>query len=133
VQGEVYSLGFVSPLVAVIVSFCFLAIMLYKRVNLGIILNATAIILALFALSLEEIPRIIYETSVSLFTISVVSATFGIMWLSQLYKETGFINKFSESLGRIIKNPKIVLCVLPAVIGFLPVAGGALMSAPLVD
>ena len=126
-------MGFVSPLVAVIISFCFLGIMLYKRVNLGITLNATAILLALLAVSWQEIPTIVYETSVSLLTISVVLATFGIMWLSQLYKETGFINKLSESLSRIIKKPKIVLSVLPAVIGFLPVAGGALMSAPLVE
>lgn len=126
-------MGFVSPLVAVIVSFCFLGIMLYKRVNLGITLNATAILLALLAVSWQEIPTIVYETTVSLLTISVVFATFGIMWLSQLYKETGFINKLSESLSKIIKKPKIVLSVLPAVIGFLPVAGGALMSAPLVE
>jgi integral membrane protein (TIGR00529 family) len=33
----------------------------------------------------------------------------------------------------LINNPKIVISLLPAVIGFLPVAGGALMSAPLVD
>jgi len=126
-------LGFVDPLVAVVISFCILGIMLYKRINLGITLNATAILLALLALSWQDIPRIVYETSVSLVTISIVVATFGIMWLSQLYKETGFINKLSESLSRIIKNPKIVLSVLPAVIGFLPVAGGALMSAPLVE
>lgn len=107
--------------------------MLYKHVNLGIILNVTAIILALLVLPWEEIPSIIYETSVSLLTISVVAATFGIMWLSQLYRDTGFINKLSESLSGILKNPKIVLSMLPAVIGFLPVAGGALMSAPLVE
>lgn len=118
---------------AVVISFCFLGIMLYKRVNLGIVLNGTAIILALLGLPLQEIPIIIYETSVNLLTISIVVATFGIMWLSQLYKETGFINKLSESLSRIIKNPKIVLSMLPAIIGFLPVAGGALMSAPLVE
>jgi len=131
--GEAYSLGLVDPLVAVIIAFCFLGIMLYRRVNLGITLNATAIILALLALSWQDIPRIIYETSVSLLTIAIVVATFGIMWLSELYKETGFIGKLSDSLGKIIKKPKIVLSVLPAVIGFLPVAGGALMSAPLVE
>jgi integral membrane protein (TIGR00529 family) len=126
-------LGFLDPITAAIVSFCFLGIMLYKRVNLGITLNATAIVMALLALSWQEIPTLIYITSVSLLTIAVVLATFGIMWLSQLYKETGYINKLSESLGKIIKNPKIVSSVLPAVIGFLPVAGGALMSAPLVE
>ena len=112
--------------------------MLYKRVNLGITLNATALLLALLAIDWQEIPMIIfdttdYQTFEGRLAISVVLATFGIMLLSQLYKETGFISRVSESLSRIIKNPKAVLCVLPAVIGFLPVAGGALMSAPLVD
>ena len=48
-------------------------------------------------------------------------------------QETGVIKDLSESLSRIIKNSKIVSSVLPAIIGFLPVAGGALMSAPIVD
>lgn len=126
-------MGFVDPLVAVIVSFCFLGLMLYKRVNLGITLNATALCLALLSINWQEIPTIILKTTTDLLTISVVLATFGIMLLSQLYKETGFINRLSESLSRIIKNSKVVLSVLPAIIGFLPVAGGALMSAPIVD
>ena len=126
-------MGFVDPFAAVIASFCFLGVMLYKRVNLGITLNATALFLALLSLGWQNIPTIIFETTVDLLTISVVLATFGIMLLSQLYKETGVINRLSESLSRIIKKSKVVLSVLPAVIGFLPVAGGALMSAPLVD
>ena len=107
--------------------------MLYKRVNLGITLNATALLLALLSLDWQEIEAVIFRTTFDLLTISVVFATFGIMLLSQLYKETRVINNLSESLSRIINNPKIVSSVLPAVIGFLPVAGGALMSAPLVD
>jgi len=126
-------LGFLDPLTAVIVSFCFLGVMLYRRVNIGITLNLTALVLALLSVDWLEIPTIIYETSVDLRTISVVFATFGVMLMSQLYKETKVINDLSESLSRIIKNSKIVSSVLPAVIGFLPVAGGALMSAPLVD
>ena len=124
---------FVDPLTALVVSFCFLGVMLYKRVNLGITLNATALLLALLSLNWLRIPLIIYETSVNLRTISVVFATFGIMLMSQLYKETRVINDLSDSLSNLIKNSKIVSSVLPAVIGFLPVAGGALMSAPLVD
>lgn len=131
-------MGILDPTIAIMVSFCFLGVMLYKRVNLGITLNATALLLALLSLPWAQIPLIIYgtvdyTTSDGLLAISVVLATFGIMLLSQLYKETGEITRLSESLSRIVKNPKIVLSVLPAIIGFLPVAGGALMSAPLVD
>jgi len=126
-------LGLVDPPIAIVVSLCFLVLLLYKRVNLGITLNLTAVAMALLALPWQEIPDIVLRTTVDLLTISVVLATFAIMWLSQLYKETGVMKNMSESLSRIIKNPKVVLSVLPAVIGFLPVAGGALMSAPLVD
>ena len=111
--------------------------MLYKRANLGITLSLTAMLLALLALDWDRIPAVIYQTTDyqtfdGRLSISVVLATFGIMLLSQLYKETKLIDKLSESLSRIFSSPKIVLSVLPAVMGFLPVAGGALMSAPLV-
>jgi len=126
-------LGLVDPTIAIIVTLGFLIALLYKRVNLGIVLNASALLLASIALDWSRIPEIVYKTSIDVLTVSVVLATFGIMLLSQLYKETGLINCLSGSMGRLIKNPKIVLCLLPAIIGFLPVAGGALMSAPLVD
>lgn len=131
-------MGFLDPFAAIIVSLAFLIVLLYKRVNLGIVLNATALLLALLALDWQQIPAVIYATTDpstldGILAISVVIATFAIMLLSQLYKETGMVNDLSDSMGRMINNPKAVLSILPAVIGFLPVSGGALMSAPLVD
>jgi len=131
-------LALFSPAVAIVASLCLLGILLYKRVNLGIVLNVTALFLAALALDWTQVPAVVYETTDpqtldGRLTISVVLATFAIMLLSQLYKETGMIDRLSENIGKMIKNPKVVLCTIPAVIGFLPVAGGALMSAPLVD
>lgn len=127
------TVALVSLPVALVVSFGALGVMLYKRVNLGITLNVTALLLAVLALDWTNIPYLIFETAIDPLTISIVLATFGIMLLSQLYKETRVINELSESAGAIIKNSKVVSSVLPAIVGFLPVAGGALMSAPLVD
>lgn len=126
-------MGFVDPLTALIVSFFFLGVMIYKRVNLGITLNAAALLLALLALDLPEIGNVIYETTISPLTMSLVVATFGIMLLSLLYKETKIIDILSESLSKIINNSKLIVSMLPAVMGLLPVGGGALMSAPLVE
>jgi len=131
-------LALFSPAVAIVASLCLLGILLYRRVNLGIVLNVTALFLAALALDWTQIPTVVYETTDpqtldGRLTISVMLATFAIMLLSQLYKETGMIDRLSENIGKMIKNPKVVLCTIPAVIGFLPVAGGALMSAPLVD
>jgi integral membrane protein (TIGR00529 family) len=126
-------LGLIHPLTALIVSFAFLGIMVYKRINLGVTLTFTAILLSVLSMELSEIPSVFLKTSTDTLTISLVSATFGIMLLSQLYKETGVINTMSQSLGDLVRNSKLVVILLPAVIGLLPVAGGALMSAPLIE
>jgi len=126
-------LGFVDPLTALIVSFAFLGILVYKRVNLGVTLTFTAILLSLLSMEFGEIPNVFFKTSTDALTISLVSATFGIMLLSQLYKETEVVKTMSQSLSDIVKNSKLVVSLLPAVIGLLPVAGGALMSAPLIE
>ena len=126
-------MGFVDPLTAIIISFCFLGVMIYKRVNLGITLNAAALLLALLALDLPQIGEVIFKTTTSPLTISLVAASFAIMLLSLLYNETKVIDVLSESLSRIVNNSKLIVSMLPAVIGLLPVGGGALMSAPLVE
>jgi integral membrane protein (TIGR00529 family) len=126
-------LGLLDPLTALIVAFCFVGVMIYKRVNLGITLNAAALLLAFLALDLLQIGQVIYETSTNPLAISLVVASFGIMLLSLLYRETNLIDSLSESLSKLINNSKLIVSLLPAVIGLLPVAGGALMSAPLVE
>jgi len=55
------------------------------------------------------------------------------MWLSLLYKETQALETLSKSFSGLLKNPKLIVSALPAIIGLLPVPGGALMSAPLVE
>jgi len=126
-------LGLVAPSIAFVVSLGFLLVLLYRRVHIGITLNATALFLALLSLDWLDIPSVVWETTVEPLTIAVVLATFGVMLLSQLYKETRVIDSLSGSASKILKNSKLVSSVLPAIIGLLPVAGGALMSAPLVD
>jgi len=126
-------LGFVGPLPALAAAFLALGILLYRRVNLGIALISTASILGLLSLDLEEIPRVIWQTTEAPITLSLVGATFGIMLLSQLYRETKAIEALSHSLSKTVGRPRLVASILPAVIGLLPVAGGALMSAPMVE
>ena len=131
-------MGLLDPVAAIVAAFCLLSLLLYKRVNLGITLTATALVLGLLAVDWQDIPIIAYKTvdpstKNGLLALSVILATFGIMWLSQLYELTGQMVKLSESASRLVKNPRILLSVLPAILGLLPVAGGALMSAPIVD
>jgi integral membrane protein (TIGR00529 family) len=55
------------------------------------------------------------------------------MVLSLLYRETQTLETLSNSFSGLLKKPKLVVSALPAIVGLLPVPGGALMSAPLVE
>ncbi len=76
---------------------------------------------------------ILAETTVDPVTVSLVLVTFEIMVLSVLYKETRALESLSLSFRGLLKNPKLIVMMLPAIVGLLPVPGGALMSAPLVE
>jgi hypothetical protein len=130
---ESLRLVLVDPLVALVMSFILLAAILYKRVSIGVALVSTSIILSLLAMSSTEIVGVFLETTTSPLTISLVLVTFGIMLLSLLYKETQALDALSRSFSGLLRNPKLVVSSLPAIIGLLPVPGGALMSAPLVE
>lgn len=126
-------MGFFNPLISFAISIVFFAILLYRRVGLGISLISTAFLMSFLSLELHEVVTVLFTTCLDPVTLTLVFATFFVMVLSKLYKETGLVETLSSSLGGFIRNPKVLLSLLPAVIGLMPVAGGAVMSAPLVE
>lgn len=122
-----------DPLLTLVVSFIVLAAMLYRRISIGVTLVSCAIVMSVLTIDLPDIVWVFAETTGDLTTISLVTVTFGIGLLGLLYKETGMLINLSRSIGELLKNPKLVVSTLPAILGLLPVPGGALMSAPLVE
>ncbi len=53
--------------------------------------------------------------------------------LVTLYRETGFIDQLSRELALALKKPWAIIGFVPAILGLLPVPGGALMSIPIID
>jgi len=131
-------LGLIDPLAALAVSLSVLVLMLIKHVRLGVALNVATIVLALISINFKDVPRVLCSSVDPLtiegqLTLSITITSFGIMLLSQLYRSSGAMDLLSKSLESVLRSPKAVLTVIPMVIGLLPVAGGALMSAPMVD
>jgi len=131
-------LGLIDPLTALVLSLSALVFMLVRRVKLGIAINVAAAMLALLSVDINDVPQVLYSSLDPLtidgqLALSITITSFGIILLSQLYEDSGAMDSLSRSLERTLKSPKAVLTVIPAVIGLLPVAGGALMSAPVVD
>ena len=66
-------------------------------------------------------------------TISLALIVGFIFIMSQLMKESGHLDRIVESFSRLSRDDRTAGAVLPALIGLLPMPGGALFSAPMVD
>jgi len=56
-----------------------------------------------------------------------------ILVMSRLMKQTGHLDRIVTSFTALSRDPRITGAVMPALIGLLPMPGGALFSAPMVD
>lgn len=126
-------MSLLNPLLVFVVSFSLFIFLLYRRVGLGVSLTSTAFVMSFLSLGFYETGTVLFKTCLDTLTLTLVFATLLIMLLSQLYKETGLINVLSRNLGALVRSSKVIVSLLPAVIGLMPVAGGALMSAPMVE
>ena len=56
-----------------------------------------------------------------------------IMSMAVILRESGSLDKLILSATSLIKYPRVLLILIPAVIGMLPMPGGAMFSAPIVE
>ena len=66
-------------------------------------------------------------------TISLVLIVGLIMVMSQIMEESGHMERLVKSFARLSKDARKVGAVMSALIGLLPMPGGALFSAPIVE
>jgi integral membrane protein (TIGR00529 family) len=130
---EVFQVSLFNPLLVFAVSIALFVVLMYRRVGLGVSLTVAAFLMSLLSLGISGTATVLSETCLDQTTLTLVFASFFIILLSILYRETGLVNVLTRSLGGFIKNSKLTVSLLPAVIGLLPVAGAALMSAPMVE
>ncbi|MEM3491179.1 MAG: DUF401 family protein, partial [Fervidicoccaceae archaeon] len=116
-----------------IIAFSFATIILLvamrKDINIAL-LTGSVILLAYFAGM--NFYRVIAETLTDSRTIFLLATSLTISLLAELYRRSGGITELSRSLASKIRSPRGILILIPSVLGLLPIAGGALMSAPIV-
>ncbi len=108
---------------------------LLTLVRLGISVGVALVVEGLLIVTLMNpllLPNVFLQTLTSDRTLSLVLASLSISLLVELYSLTHMINKLSDELLGCIRKPVLIMVVVPAVMGLLPIAGGALMSAPVV-
>jgi len=120
--------------IGIALSFVTIMFLIYKKIDIGISLFVGALIVGLFsALGLKQISISILEGIIDPISLQLMAVVALISGLGYVLKETGDLDGMIDSLIAIFKNTKLLIMVLPALIGTLSVPGGAILSAPMVE
>lgn len=121
------------PLIKVLLAFCAMLLGIRLRAGLFLSLLAGSFLLALMfgmgpmAWGAAAIQGMLQEKT--LFLCAIVAV---ILVLSDLLDQCGQAARLLDALGGRIKSPRLALAFFPALIGLLPMPGGAVFSAPMV-
>ena len=104
------------------------------RVHLSLCLFVGAVVVGLWmGQSPGDIASGLVASLTSLETIQLVAIICLILVVSQLMKVSGQLDRIVEKFVAIAQDAATVSVVMPALIGLLPMPGGALFSAPMVE
>lgn len=108
--------------------------LLARRVQLGPVMLAAALALGLlFKMSPGAMGLAAWRSATDFgTTIYLVIVLYLISVLENLLRTGGLLARMVEALRVILRDHRLVASFMPAFIGFLPSAGGAMFSAPLV-
>lgn len=111
-----------------------MVVLLARRVPLGPVMLAAALALGLlFQMSPVAMGLAAWRSAVDFkTTIYLIIVLFLISVLENLLRTSGLLARLVEALRVIFRDQRLVASFVPAFIGFLPSAGGAMFSAPLV-
>ena len=123
-----------TAIIKLAVVFTGIVLLLGRKWNLGLVLLLASVAVGLlFARPLPEIGQDILLTTVDPLTLQLTLIVVLIMILAELLRQTASLERMVRALQELIPNGRIVIAALPALVGLLPVIGGAMLSAPLVD
>jgi integral membrane protein (TIGR00529 family) len=121
------------PLVSVSLVFVLIVYVIRKRVPIGLALLGGGLLIGL----LQAVPPLriasdawdIFQSSKTAEFVGIIGC---VMAITTVLSRAGQIDRLTKAFRRCFSSARASVAVLPAVIGLLPMPGGALFSAPMV-
>jgi uncharacterized protein len=108
-------------------------VLIRVKVALSLTLFASALVLGLlFRLPAADLLDGTLEAFRSVDNLKLVMALQLVLLFSALLKENGSMGRAIGALSHVLRDARFTVAIIPAVVGLLPVVGGAMLSAPLV-
>jgi hypothetical protein len=121
-------------LVKILGVFALIVLLLRLGWHLGLaMLLAAAVLGALMGMPPTDMLVSAWHSSTDGAAISLLAALALIMVLEYVLRKTGTLTALVDSLQGLLGDNRVVMGLMPAIIGLLPSAGGARFSAPLVE
>lgn len=118
----------------VIISIIIVMLLVRKGLPMGWSLIIASFCVAILAgMNFYKIGDVVAYSLTSKETINLVLTVFFIGMMGELLKRTGSMEEMVENLNALIRDNRILLSLIPSLIGLLPVPGGAVLSAPMVE
>ena len=105
-----------------------------KRIDLGSIILLASFLVGIFSrMQITTILEDFLFAAIEPTTLKLVGSILLIFILGNLLNEEGNLRNINSSLETFIKDRRVTLIIPSALIGLLPVAAGAMLSAPIVE
>jgi len=121
-------------LIKILAVFSLIISLLKLRWNFGVVMLIASVVLGvLFNLAPLDIIRSAYEGIIERTTINLAIALTLILVFENILRKTGTLKDMMISMRSLIRDSRVIMATMPALIGLLPSVGGAVFSAPMVD
>ncbi len=121
------------PFIKILVAFTVMLVGMRRKIGLGLSIFLGAIVLAILSglgpVTIAEFTLAGLTQEKFLFLLGIVGL---ILVLSDGLEKTGQSKRLMDGLSGYLTNPRLRLVFFPALIGLLPMPGGAVFSAPMV-
>lgn len=104
-----------------------------RKIALGHVFMGSSLLLGfLFGMTPLELVKGVYHALTNPKTLSLACEVSMILVLSHSMEKAREMERLLDSFRGLVKSPRVNLVVFPALIGLLPMPGGAIFSAPMV-
>ncbi len=118
----------------ILVAFAVIMVMIKKKISLALaMVSASLIVLVASGKSLPFILNLFGSATIEQNTVDLALIVATITALAALMNRYSFFDKMVAALGTMLRNDRLTLMIVPGLIGSMPMVGGAIVSAPIVD
>jgi integral membrane protein (TIGR00529 family) len=124
----------VTELLKIILILLVLLLQIKKKIDLGLVLFSGALLTALlFNLGWGSFILTVGQVLIASDTLRLIGIILLVLYIGNLLQVRGHFKDLVDSLRNVIPEPRLILALPSAFIGLLPMLGGALVSAPIVE